>query len=94
MSDLLDIKFRIENLENSYNDMLDELYPYNFGSYTYAGSTVLKAVDPIMYKIEFDNYVDSEIKDILEDLKNININDYNDIDLKHKITDKLDEYGY
>ncbi len=94
---LEDIKKRIENLENSYNDMLDELYAFNVGSLTYTGSRVLKAVDPIAYTTGFDDYIDSEISEIKDELEEINIdndNNDNEKELKNEIEEMLNEYGY
>lgn len=40
-----------------YDDMLDEIYGDSMGSYP--ASRVLKAVDPIAYRVGFHDYVDS-----------------------------------
>ena len=92
--ELIDIKKRIENLKDSYNEMLDKSSSYNVGNAHYRGSKSLKEIDPVFYEVGFNDYVDSEIKDILEKLKNIEINDYDDIDLKYEIIEMINKYGY
>lgn len=42
---LEDIKERIENLKDAYNEMLDELYPYSVGDATYSGSKVFEKIE-------------------------------------------------
>lgn len=42
-----------------FDEMLDELSTFKIGNLEYPGSQVLKAVDPIAYRNEFIDFLDS-----------------------------------
>ena len=46
--------------EEEYDDLLDEVYEViKFGTLEYSPSQVLKAVDPIAYRVGMNDYEDS-----------------------------------
>jgi hypothetical protein len=46
--------------EEEYDDLLDEIYQViKFGTLEYSPSQVLKAVDPIAYRVGMNDYEDS-----------------------------------
>lgn len=54
----------------AYNDMLDDVYgPLCIGGLEYDNSEAFKTLDPIAYRVGFNNYMDSlEVDtDLLED---------------------------
>lgn len=51
-------------LETRFDDFFNEVYPeVEFGELTYLASRVLGEVDPIAYREEFNNWLDSEIQE-------------------------------
>lgn len=51
-------------LETRFDDFFNEVYPeVEFGELSYLASSVLREVDPIAYREEFNNWLDSEIQD-------------------------------
>jgi hypothetical protein len=55
-----DFEIEIEN-ENRYDEFLDEFCPVvEIGALTYLASQVLKAVDPIAYRIGLQEFLDFE----------------------------------
>ena len=84
---LEDIKEKLENLRDHYDEMLDELYPYNVGNAIYTGSKVLKAVDPITYEVSFNDYADSEITKIKDELEEIENSDHIDNEISKILED-------
>lgn len=52
-------KFTQEELEEQFDEMLDESYPtYKIGESTFYASQILNNCDPIMYQIAVDEYID------------------------------------
>ncbi len=62
--------FEIDNSkhEESFDEMLDELYPSIFGKLP---SRIMSELDPIMYKLELGYYVDGLDKEDDEDYKTL-----------------------
>jgi len=52
-------KFTQEELEEQFDEMMDELYPpYKIGELTYYASQILNNCDPIAYQISVQEYAD------------------------------------
>ncbi len=88
---LEDIKERIENLKDAYNEMLDELYPYSVGDATYSGSKVFEKIDPIAYEVGFNDYADSEISEIKNEFEEIENGDHIDNEISKILKDESEE---
>lgn len=60
-----------DTLHERYDDMLDEVTSdgdgVHIGNLTYAASAVLKAVDPIAYRVGFNDWLDSELGETIID---------------------------
>jgi len=53
-----------EQLETMFDEMLDECHPeYELGYFTFSPSDILKSCDPIGYRQEYLNWLDSMIQD-------------------------------
>ncbi len=71
--ELKELKTRLEELEDRtdpkmtemYDEMLDEtLEPFSLNGMNYDPSRVLREVDPIAYRVGFDDFVSNEISDV------------------------------
>lgn len=52
------------DISELYSDLLDEIYePVKFGELEYCPSTVLEAVDPVVFRLGCNEYADSEVQD-------------------------------
>lgn len=52
------------DIEQRHDDLLDEIYPpVTIGIYVWAPSRVLKAMDPVAYRVSVIEYVDELIED-------------------------------
>jgi hypothetical protein len=92
METLKDIKERLENLEDSYNDSLDEMGDVKIGTLEYQASRVLKQIDPIAYRVGFSDYSDSEIEEIESDFEEAKEEESEEIELIEEIEGLLKEY--
>ena len=55
-------------LHDRYDDLLDETAgEVRIGGLTYSASVVLKAVDPIAYRVGYSDWLDSELDETLTD---------------------------
>lgn len=55
---------KLVNIEETFSEMLDACYEYiKIGTLTYAPSAVLKSVDPVAFRLESYNYIDTLLQD-------------------------------
>ncbi len=58
-------------LSDRYDDFIDECYPtVEIMGMTYPASRTLKEVDPIAYRVGFNDWIDSELGETLEEWEN------------------------
>lgn len=51
----------VEEMQDQFDDMLDEVHPdYQIGYLRYSASQVLRGLDPIAYREEFLNFLDTQ----------------------------------
>lgn len=73
----------VEHCEDEFDTMLDEVHgEINLVGLTYNTSYVLKEIDPIAYKISFDEYVDYNYQERMYELEREEEITLNDIQFK------------
>jgi len=72
-------------LKEKFDEWFDEIV--NVGDLPFLASDIYKELDPIAYEEEFNNWIDSFVEDVKEDLEYYKENE-------PEILEELEEYGY